>query len=120
MKKTLSHFCSSLIFFALSSHFAHALPQDSQVVSGSAKIEKINPHLMEIRPSDQAIIHYSKFNIGKEEDDFEVPVNILKGQYKEIITNEEGTFSGSDKASSKILIKIPAQSVRIYKLYKLQ
>jgi len=60
------------------------------------------------------------FNIGKEEDDFEVPVNILKGQYKEIMTNEEGTFSGSDKASSKILIKIPAQSVRIYKLYKLQ
>ena len=58
------------------------------------------------------------FNIGKEEDDFEVPVNILKGQYKEIMTNEEGTFSGSDKASSKILIKIPAQSVRIYKLYK--
>ena len=57
------------------------------------------------------------FNIGKEEDDFEVSTNMLRGQYKEILTDEEGSFSGTDKASSKIQIKIPAQSVRIYKLY---
>ncbi len=57
------------------------------------------------------------FNIGKEEDNFEIPVNVLKGQYEELMTKEEGNFFGSDKANSKIIIKVPAQSFRIYKIY---
>jgi glycosidase len=57
------------------------------------------------------------FNIGKDEDTFEVPVNIQKGKYEEFMTNEEGDFFGADVANSKILIKIPGQSFRIYKIY---
>jgi len=57
------------------------------------------------------------FNIGNEEDSFDVPVDMLKGQYKELISGEEGNFSGADKASSKISFKIPSQSFRIYKIY---
>ena len=57
------------------------------------------------------------FNIGEEEDNLEIPVNIVKGQYKELLTDEEGTFSGSDIRKTKILINIPAGSVRIYKIY---
>ncbi|MDO8550446.1 MAG: glycoside hydrolase family 13 protein, partial [Ignavibacteria bacterium] len=57
------------------------------------------------------------FNIAEEEDNFEVPVNILKGQYEELMTKEDGNFFGSDKANSKIMIKVPAQSFRIYKIY---
>ncbi|HSP88607.1 MAG TPA: glycoside hydrolase family 13 protein, partial [Ignavibacteriaceae bacterium] len=57
------------------------------------------------------------FNIGKDEDTFEVPVNIQKGKYEEFMTNEKGDFFGADVANSKILIKIPGQSFRIYKIY---
>ncbi len=57
------------------------------------------------------------FNIGNAEDDFDVPVNMLKGQYEELMTNEIGNFYGSEKANAKILIKVPAQSFRIYKIY---
>jgi glycosidase len=57
------------------------------------------------------------FNVGKEEDNFEIPVNIIKGQYEEYITGEKGTFSGAGNDSRKIIINIPAESFRIYKLY---
>jgi cyclomaltodextrinase / maltogenic alpha-amylase / neopullulanase len=60
------------------------------------------------------------FNIGEEEDNFEVPVNIIKGQYKEFTTSEEGNFYGTDKANSKIKVTVPAQSFRIYKIYSSQ
>jgi glycosidase len=57
------------------------------------------------------------FNVGKEEDNFEIPVDIIKGQYEEYITGEKGTFSGAGNDSGKIIINIPAESFRIYKLY---
>lgn len=57
------------------------------------------------------------FNTGIEDDSFEVPVNILKGQYEELMTNETGSFSGFDKATTKITIKVPGQSFRVYKIY---
>jgi glycosidase len=57
------------------------------------------------------------FNIGEEEGNFEVPVNIFKGQYKELTTSEEGNFYGTDKANAKITVMVPAQSFRIYQIY---
>jgi len=59
------------------------------------------------------------FNIGNDEHNFSVPAGILRGQYRELISGEEGNFSGEDKASNNIIIKIPPQSFRIYKLYPL-
>src|SRR5690554_101350 len=57
------------------------------------------------------------FNIGGEEDKIEIPVNITKGQYEELLTGETGNFMGAERASSKILINLPSNSFRVYKIY---
>ncbi len=57
------------------------------------------------------------FNIGNKEDSIDLPVNILKGQYEELIKGEEGNFYGTDKVNAKISVKITAQSFLIYKIY---
>ncbi len=62
-KNRLSQFFSGLIFFTLVLD-CYALPKDPQVASGVAKIDQLDPYNMEIHPSDQAIINYSKFDIG--------------------------------------------------------
>jgi hypothetical protein len=57
------------------------------------------------------------FNNGNKEDNFEVPVNILKGEFDELITGETGTFFSAEITHSIINIKLPAQSFRVYKIY---
>jgi glycosidase len=56
------------------------------------------------------------FNLGKEEDKFEVPLNLNKAIYSELISGEKGSVS-SENADAKLNVEIPAGSVRIYKLY---
>jgi glycosidase len=55
------------------------------------------------------------FNLGNEENSIEIPVYIPEGKYLEYITDSEN-FLYSDGVNSKIEIKIPAQSVRIYQI----
>ena len=57
------------------------------------------------------------FNNGSKEDNFEVPVNILKGHFVELISGETGTFFSADAGDSEIAINIPGNSFRIYKIY---
>ena len=57
------------------------------------------------------------FNIGNGEDNFKVPVNILKGQFEELISGETGTFFSAEITHSIININLPAQSFRLYKIY---
>ena len=65
-KKSVFHLFSSLICFTLAVD-GFALPKDPQIASGTAEFKQINDHVMEIHPSDQAIINYSKFDIGSQE-----------------------------------------------------
>jgi cyclomaltodextrinase len=57
------------------------------------------------------------FNLGKEEDKFELLLNLNKATYTELISGEEGSV-GSEHLDAKLNIQIPANSVRIYKIYK--
>jgi glycosidase len=57
------------------------------------------------------------FNNGSKEDNFAVPVNILKGHFEELISGETGTFFSADAGDSEIAINIPGNSFRIYKIY---
>jgi cyclomaltodextrinase len=60
------------------------------------------------------------FNTGKSEDDFDIPVDIKRAQFVELLTEEEGILSGSEKEKTKLVVNLPPQSVRIYKLYILE
>ncbi|MBF0523158.1 MAG: hypothetical protein HQL24_08905, partial [Candidatus Omnitrophica bacterium] len=48
-------------------HYAFALPQGEEVMSGSATFDKSQADVMKITTSDQAIINYDSFNIAKPE-----------------------------------------------------
>ena len=45
----------------------YAFPKDYQLVSGTSEFKQIDAQTLEIYPSDQAIINYSKFDIGVQE-----------------------------------------------------
>jgi glycosidase len=55
------------------------------------------------------------FNLGNEQDSVEIPVSITEGEYLEYITNTGNLFN-SDLEKPMIEIKIPSQSVRVYKI----
>ncbi len=65
-KKRCLSLCFSLLCFTFAGD-GFALPKDHQVASGTSEFKQIDPHVMEIRPSDQAIVNYSSFDIGKSE-----------------------------------------------------
>lgn len=55
---------ASLLFLLRS---VTALPQDPSVAVGSAEIHHADPHTMQIKTSDKAILNYDNFNINKGE-----------------------------------------------------
>lgn len=57
------------------------------------------------------------FNTGNSEDNFKLPFEKNKINYKEFITGEEGTLQGSQNIVPELKIDIPAKSYRIYKIY---
>ncbi len=65
-KKNCFKLFSSLLCFSLAVD-GFALPQGAEVASGTSEFKQIDSSTMEIRPSDQAIINYSEFNIGTGE-----------------------------------------------------
>ena len=66
-KKAFFQICFNLACFTLALEDSFALPKEIQVVSGTVEVQHVDSHTMEIKPSDQAIINYSKFDIGKKE-----------------------------------------------------
>jgi filamentous hemagglutinin family protein len=67
IKKTRAYYFLSLICFTLAAQQCHSLPSNPEVASGRAEIIKLDSRVMEVRPSDQAIINYSQFDIGQNE-----------------------------------------------------
>ncbi|MBU1134093.1 MAG: hypothetical protein KJ569_04175, partial [Candidatus Omnitrophica bacterium] len=53
--------------FAFCISFVYPLPQVDEIVSGTAQVEQINPHTLEITASSDAIINYKSFDIGEGE-----------------------------------------------------
>ncbi len=57
------------------------------------------------------------FNLGNENDNIEIPVEDKKLLYNELITGESGTLAGSTDIGVVLMVQIPPESVRIFKLY---
>ncbi len=58
------------------------------------------------------------FNLGKEQEQFDLPLDNNKYTYKELMSSEEGTLYSS-KNEVNFKIDIAPSSFKIYKLYKL-
>ncbi len=60
------------------------------------------------------------FNLGNETDNIEIPVEGKKLLYDELLTNETGSLAGSSEIGGVLMIQIPPQSVKIYKLLSMK
>jgi cyclomaltodextrinase / maltogenic alpha-amylase / neopullulanase len=58
------------------------------------------------------------FNAGKEENDFDVPVDSQKVLFTELLSGEEGTAAGSSADLAKLHISIPPGKCLIYRIYR--
>ena len=62
----------------------------------------------------------SVFNAGNELVRFEVPMEGNKMTYDELMTGEKGTVAGAPQIGARLIVQIPAKSVRIYKFFALK
>ncbi len=60
------------------------------------------------------------FNTSNKIARFEIPMEGNKLAYDELMTGEKGTAAGSPQIGSRLIIQIPAKSVRIYKILTLK
>ena len=60
------------------------------------------------------------FNLGQKTDSVNIPIQGEKVSYSGLLTNEQGNASSTGNSSAQIMINLPPQSFRIYKIYNLK
>ncbi len=105
-KKTVWQLCLQLTCFTLACD-GYALPKDQQISAGTAEFQQIDSHTMEIRPSDQAIINYAKFDIG-----FSEKVRFIQNSLSSCVLNrvkgsDPSQIFGSLESNGKVFLVNP-------------
>ncbi|MFH1939587.1 MAG: filamentous hemagglutinin N-terminal domain-containing protein, partial [bacterium] len=67
LRYPISYLLFCILHFAFCISSVYPLPQVDEIVSGTAQVEQINPHTLEITASSDAIINYKSFDIGEGE-----------------------------------------------------
>jgi len=57
------------------------------------------------------------FNTGKEADEFDLPLDLPKASFTELLSGEEGSVTADSAQNAKLHISIPPGGFLIYKLY---
>ena len=104
-KNTYLRIFYSLLAFSASAGFA--MPTNPEIYSGTAEVQHIDPHTMQIKSSDQAILHYKDFSVGKTEK-----VRFIQNSSKSCVLNRitgenPSQILGSLESNGKVFLVNP-------------
>jgi filamentous hemagglutinin family protein len=102
-------FCQILFTLACLSHAVdvYSLPKNPKVISGSSEFREIDSNVMEIRASDQAIVNYSKFDIGKNEKVKFIQKSSSSCVLNRVSGNDPSQILGSLESNGKVFLVNP-------------
>ena len=106
-KKTLFQIFLGMTCFSLSSD-CYSLPKNPQVKAGTAEFKEVDPHTLEIRPSDQAILHYSHFDIGREEKVQFIQKSSSSCVLNRVLESDPSQIFGSLESNGKVFLVNPS------------
>jgi len=106
-KKTFVSLFSTLLCLSYSIK-SFALPKNHEIASGNAEFTQVDSRIMEVRPSDKAIINYSNFDIGKHEKVKFIQSSSSSCVLNRVKGNAASEILGSLESNGKVFLVNPS------------